>query len=421
MIKLLVIADDFTGALDTGVKFADAGARTQVIATSSINLSSVKPDVEVLVLDLGTRHKASEVAYELVRNIAQAAKEFGVPFLLKKTDSALRGNIGCELKALIDGCDKKFIPFIPALPSLNRVIENGILTINGTEVADSVFGRDPFTPVLKSNVADIIALQTNVPTSVVKLGAKTYEKNGIVVFDSLSDKDVRFAAKLLFDEGDLNIMAGCSGLGGVLPDLLSLGDGSSRKFEYSERFIVMCGSVNPITTSQVEYARAFGFKQIELSFEEKTDASFWETESGRNRIDEIISIINENPKVVISTFDEVDNPKTLELAANVGISATEIGSKIALSIGQLLTSIMKSEINATYLVTGGDTLLGFMKQINKYELDMITEINLGCVLSQIEYEFKTKQIISKSGGFGNVEIFVDISNIILDKRKCREC
>ena len=31
MIKMLIIADDFTGALDTGVKFAEAGAKTKVM------------------------------------------------------------------------------------------------------------------------------------------------------------------------------------------------------------------------------------------------------------------------------------------------------------------------------------------------------------------------------------------------------
>lgn len=31
MVKLVVVADDFTGALDTGIKFAEAGAQTQVI------------------------------------------------------------------------------------------------------------------------------------------------------------------------------------------------------------------------------------------------------------------------------------------------------------------------------------------------------------------------------------------------------
>ena len=33
MPELLVVADDFTGALDTGVRFASLGLRTQVFAS----------------------------------------------------------------------------------------------------------------------------------------------------------------------------------------------------------------------------------------------------------------------------------------------------------------------------------------------------------------------------------------------------
>ena len=38
MIKLLIISDDFTGALDTGVKFSAAGARTRVSTDTQIDL-----------------------------------------------------------------------------------------------------------------------------------------------------------------------------------------------------------------------------------------------------------------------------------------------------------------------------------------------------------------------------------------------
>ena len=39
MIQLLIIADDFTGALDTGVQFATTGAVTRVITGQSVSLS----------------------------------------------------------------------------------------------------------------------------------------------------------------------------------------------------------------------------------------------------------------------------------------------------------------------------------------------------------------------------------------------
>ena len=49
MIKILIIADDFTGALDTGVKLAAFGARTKVRTDIELNITA-ETDADVLVL-----------------------------------------------------------------------------------------------------------------------------------------------------------------------------------------------------------------------------------------------------------------------------------------------------------------------------------------------------------------------------------
>ena len=42
-------------------------------------------------------------AYDAVKNITGWAKAIKIPIIFKKTDSALRGNIGSELQAVLDG------------------------------------------------------------------------------------------------------------------------------------------------------------------------------------------------------------------------------------------------------------------------------------------------------------------------------
>ena len=51
---LLIIADDFTGALDTGVQFAARGIRTRVVVGANATL--IQQDTDVLVVDTETRH-----------------------------------------------------------------------------------------------------------------------------------------------------------------------------------------------------------------------------------------------------------------------------------------------------------------------------------------------------------------------------
>ena len=61
MIRLLVLADDFTGALDTGVQFSKAGVSTFVSTNTRFPSGE---QMEVLVLDLETRHLPPSEARE---------------------------------------------------------------------------------------------------------------------------------------------------------------------------------------------------------------------------------------------------------------------------------------------------------------------------------------------------------------------
>ena len=156
MDRLLIIADDFTGALDTGVQFAKNGARVLVSLNRNCDLSSPYSDAQVLVLDAETRHLPYEVAGSRIRTIATAAAAAGIRRIMKKTDSALRGNVGAELTALLESSGQKVLHFLPAFPEMGRTTENGIHYVGGIPVNKSVFGRDPFEPVRRSDIAGII-------------------------------------------------------------------------------------------------------------------------------------------------------------------------------------------------------------------------------------------------------------------------
>ena len=100
MTFLLIIADDFTGALDTGVQFAACGISTKVVVDPETDLSGDR--AQVLVVDTETRHLPAGEARSVVLRLAVRARKAGIPYIYKKTDSALRGNIGAELEAVAE-------------------------------------------------------------------------------------------------------------------------------------------------------------------------------------------------------------------------------------------------------------------------------------------------------------------------------
>ena len=60
MLKLLIVADDFTGALDSGVQFASLGARVKVVTYSQYDLSRSE-GLDVLIFDAETRHISPQI------------------------------------------------------------------------------------------------------------------------------------------------------------------------------------------------------------------------------------------------------------------------------------------------------------------------------------------------------------------------
>ena len=84
LIRLLIIADDLTGALDTVVQFAASGAATRVVTNINYDYSEAE-EVKVLVMDAETRHLDSREAYQVVYNITKGAIQHGIPYIYKKT------------------------------------------------------------------------------------------------------------------------------------------------------------------------------------------------------------------------------------------------------------------------------------------------------------------------------------------------
>ena len=185
MVKLLIIADDFTGALDTGVQFTKVGIKTKVLVNTELNLDQ-NSDVEVLVLNAETRHLEKKQAYDIIYRLIKTAEKAKIPFIYKKTDSALRGNIGSELAAVLNASEDSILSFIPAFPSMDRITKEGIQYINSVPVSESVFGRDPFEPVKYNSVKEIIQSQSAVCVNEIKENTlKRPSKKNILEFEEI--------------------------------------------------------------------------------------------------------------------------------------------------------------------------------------------------------------------------------------------
>lgn len=413
MIRLLIIADDFTGALDTGVQFAACGAATRVITNRNASLADYKNEAEVLVVDVETRHLSASEAYAYVSGIVTQAVELGIPHIFKKTDSALRGNIGAELTALLESSGEKQLPFLPAFPQMNRCTVDGVHYIAGVPVAESVFGKDPFEPVTKSKLSEVIALQSPAPVTACTVTNAVPKNTGILVFDASSVEDLAVRARQLQEKNMLHIMAGCAGFGAVLPELLNIGTGKAIPLpELDPNFLVICGSVNPITVAQCDHAEKEDFLRIRLAPEQKLDPEYWSSAEGELKFQNLQALLNKHRFRIIDTNDAGSNKLTSNYAEAHSMTIEDVRQAVSRSIGYLVSRLFPCPNLGTLLITGGDTLLQCMNYMDIREIEPLRELDSGVVLSRFTYQGYTRYVISKSGGFGKEDLFIRLSGMI---------
>lgn len=410
---LLIIADDFTGALDTGVQFAARGIRTRVVVGADAALPH--RDADVLVVDTETRHLPAAQAYAAVEGLVRRAKSAGFSYLYKKTDSALRGNVGAELAALLKADGSRQLAFLPAFPQMNRVTKNGVQYIDGVPVTESPFGVDPFEPVRHADVTELLAEQTDLPAAnfpALSAADSVPDKDGILIFDAATVDELRSTGRALLQNGHLHVLAGCAGFGAVLPELLGLGGTEVVCPMLDPRLLVICGSVNAITLAQLDAAERAGFTRLRLTPHQKLTPDYWRSEEGRTTLADIEETLSTHPYNIIETNDAGGNEPTAAAAEALGLTREEMRVRIAGGVGQLVGAIFASPAIGTLLLTGGDTLLQCMNSVGVRELEPVCEMERGVVLARFSCGGTTRYVITKSGGFGAADLLTALAERI---------
>jgi len=137
-VQLAIVADDLTGALDTAVVFAEAEYHVVLPLDGHDPVAA-----DVLAVTTETRDLKPDRACERVREAAARIARTSRPeWWYKKIDSALRGNPGPELAALLEIVPAGPVVVAPALPSQGRTVRDGRLLVDGVDLAETPLGRE---------------------------------------------------------------------------------------------------------------------------------------------------------------------------------------------------------------------------------------------------------------------------------------
>lgn len=409
--ELGILADDLTGATDTGLQFAKSGRRTCVCLTWPS-----APACDVLVVDTDSRNRSAAEAKQRVTSATTSLLALGVERLYKKVDSTGRGNLGAEIVAVLDAAAARTAVVAPAFPQLGRTVRDGRMYVREHPLDQTEFALDPLWPATTSSIEAILRRQSDGPVAFIELAelrrgpdctlqrlSDAFRRGArFVVVDSETNPDLRVLAEALRVLPEPHLAVGSAGLAEALVETLERPARTARALSVgSGPILVVAGTMNRVGVGQVarlvERGAGAAVLDLELALAQPDRAAAaLGGELARN--------LDEKETVVLALADPRGAPIDLAPAMDRShldpLTATErLMGALALASSRAIEQVPP----AALILTGGDTARAVCASLGIHALEIIREAAPGVPICRLQGgPWDGLIVATKAGGFGDV-------------------
>ena len=410
MPKILIIADDLTGAADCGATFAERGFASTVLL-AGCDEGTVKAghwrDADVLAIDANTRGAGPDDAAACAARIVQHAcsgPAAEATLIFKKVDSTLRGNVAAELAGALKAMRAQASPstrvvtlFAPAFPACGRTTVHGRQLMNGEPLEKSdAWRRERARP--HNDIAAMLG-EAGLSCALLNLacvrGGEGGLHNGllkganeadVMVCDAESDADLEAIARAAMLLDMKTMWAGSAGLARHMAQ--ALGGTRARCAERSReprlRGPVLFAVGSPAVASR-EQARALASAQNLSVF------TFSPSELVRAQpsAGALVSGCLENGDDVLVQFDCSDT------------GGAQQGRTMARSLARMIAPCVHQA--GALVATGGETARAILDAWGIRRMRLVGEVEPGLPYSIARHTGGEILILTKAGGFGTRE------------------
>jgi len=376
-----ILADDLTGACDTGCLFAGSGP--VAVAVPPIPTAD---DRRVVAIDTETRTLPAAAAAAALRDAAgRLHARFGRGPVFKKIDSTMRGPVAAELAALLaHGSPFAGALVCPAFPALRRVVDRGRLLVDSVPVHASSIGRDP---AFRGAASDLAALLAG-PAPVVTLGlddvragsekiAHVLEQHrgAVVAADALTDDDLGCLARAALAVPG-TVAAGSAGLGRALSAALGL-TAPAVALPAGPARLVVVGGLHPASRAQLAALGRTGVTVVTVDRLGHGDPA-----------PAIAALERGRPAVVASET----TPASREAMAR--------------QLARAAAGILDRARADLVAVTGGDTAHALIQALRPVSFELLGAPADGLALGHLARDrAPVLPLLTKAGGFGAPDLF----------------
>ncbi|MGL5454934.1 MAG: D-threonate kinase [Citrobacter telavivensis] len=411
-MKMIVIADDFTGSNDTGVQLAKKGARTEVMLTPA-----QKPSRRADVLVINTESRAipaAQAAQAVQQALVPWCEGAAMPLVYKKIDSTFRGNVGAEVTAAMRAANRKLAVIAAAIPAAGRTTRDGLCLVNGTPLLETEFASDPKTPIISSRIAELVTLQSDIPVHEVSLDdvrqgrlsarlvAFAAEGECMVVVDAVDDRDLSLIAHAVCEQEVLPLLVGAAGLANALPVRMFM----QEKQELP--VLVVAGSMSEATRRQVDKAlcqdRA---KVVDIDVSRLASAHF--EQEIASVVEQACTLLSRQHHTILRTSRCAQDRQMIDtLCASVGMRRQALGERLSQRLGTITLHIIEQARIGGLFLTGGDIATAVASALGAegYRIQREVAPCIPCG-TFVNSEIDDLPVITKAGGFGSDSTLCD--------------
>ena len=414
MVRILILADDLSGAADCGVACVGAGLRTVV----ALRHTDEDADADVLSLDADTRRMAPDDAAREVDRLIRIHAAKSEALLFKKIDSTLRGNVGEELASALHALRNVRSDYrnsvaimAPAFPAIGRTTRDGTQFVHGQPLHDldiwrvqSMTGHAHIPEMLRGAglQCEVLGLDT------IRSGKSTlYEQMNsaarhadVLVCDAETDDDL-FAIAAASTQLDCRpLWVGSAGLAYQLPRAAGLAKHTDTATislaPISGSVLFVIGSLSRNSLEQVRVLSSVSGAlaicvppEVLIAGDDHSDWAMY--------VRELESATRSNQNVVLG-------PKT---EPRVDLSQRPL---IAAALGRLAASI--SDNVGALVASGGETARAVLESLGVTRLRLLGELEKGIPVSLTENWSRPLPVITKAGDFGGTDALFKCSQFL---------
>ena len=400
MPRVLIFADDLSGAADCGIACVNAGLNTIV----SLGLSSNGIMADVLSVDADTRSLSASAAAERMWHLVQAYAEDPALLLFKKIDSTLRGHLGPELAAVLEArravVKGTVAVMAPAFPVNGRTTVSGMHYVHGRPLHETETWKnqkmtgEAYIPQmfegsgLSCTCLDLATARSFRPAFIRAVG-KAAETGDVLVCDAETDDDLLAVAEAATSLGNRVVWVGSAGLAHQLPKATGLAvraeEGVTDIPHTSGSILFVIGSTSGTTKQQAatllsssEIRGIVVPAEVLLAGPEGSDWSAFTTElyEAVEEGEDVILLCSPEPKV-----DLADRPR-------LSLALAEMTAALHGRVGALVAS-------------GGETARKVLDRWGVATLHLHGELERGVPVSSTVIDgTRPLTVITKAGDFG---------------------